>query len=230
MRDEVEIQIEPLTQRERNILTHLAQDKSSQEIAGLEGLAYSSVKWYVHQVYAKLGVNSRSAAITRAREMGLLVFEAVSPARDEMQNNNLPRQLTSFIGRESEIARLLAWVQERPLVTLTGSGGAGKTRLALQVATRALQIFPDGAWFVDLAPLADAGLVQLVTATALGMRAIPGASATQALSEFIGRKSLLLILDNCEHLVSAAAALASALLLACPHLHILATAAMCWAC
>ena len=126
--------IEPLTRRERNILAHLANDRSSQEIAGLETLAYSSVKWYIHQVYAKLGVNRRSDAITRARELGLLQPEPVALVNALIVKNNLPRQLTSFIGREEEITRLLELVQEQPLVTLTGSGGTGKTRLALQVA------------------------------------------------------------------------------------------------
>ncbi len=86
-----------------------------------------------------------------------------------MENNNLPRQLTSFIGREAEITQLMNFVRELPLVTLTGSGGTGKTRLALQVAGRALQDFPQGVWFVDLTPLADRGLVATVVATALGM-------------------------------------------------------------
>ena len=214
---------EPLTRREQNILAHLANGRSSQEIAGLETLAYSSVKWYIHQVYTKLGVNRRCDAITRARELGLLQPEPAAHCKRSIVKNNLPRQLTSFIGREEEIAQLLAFVQELPLVTLTGSGGTGKTRLALQVAERALEAFPDGVWWVDLAPLADPGLVPLVTATVLGLRAIPPSTASQALSEFIGRKSLLMILDNCEHLIGAAAALARELLCACPHLHILAT-------
>ena len=214
---------EPLTQRERNILAHLANDRSSQEIAGLETLAYSSVKWYIHQIYAKLGVNTRRDAILRATQQGLLRPEPAASGDAGIAKNNLPRQLTSFVGREEEIMQLLAFVQELPLVTLTGSGGTGKTRLALQVADWALEAFPDGVWFVDLAPLVDAGLVPLVTASALGMRAIPRSSATQALSEFIGQKRLLMILDNCEHLVGPAAILASELLYACPNLHILAT-------
>lgn len=214
---------EPLTRRERNILAHLANGRSSQEIAELETLAYSSVKWYIHQIYRKLGVNQRNDAITRARELGLLRPTPSSLSNAVLVKNNLPRQLTSFIGREEEIQQLLKLIQDLPLVTLTGSGGTGKTRLALQVADRALEAFPDGTWFVDLAPLADPGLVPLVTATALDMHAIPRSAVTQALGAFIGRKSLLMILDNCEHLVGASATLASELLYVCPHLHILAT-------
>ena len=214
---------EPLTRRERNILTHLANGRSSQEIAGLETLAYSSVKWYIHQIYVKFGVNRRSDAITRARELGLLQTDPVLLGNTVIAKNNLPRQLTSFIGREEEIPQLLELIREQPLVTLTGSGGTGKTRLALQVAERALRAFSDGVWFVNLAPLTEPELVPLVTATALVMHAIPPSEVTQALCDFIGRKSLLMILDNCEHLIGASATLASELLSACPHLHILAT-------
>ena len=214
---------EPLTRRERNILAHLANDRSSQEIAGLELLAYSSVKWYIHQIYAKLGVNRRSEAVARANELQLLRPEPAVLADALIEKHNLPRQLTSFIGREAEIAQLAALVQELPLVTLTGSGGTGKTRLALQTAGSALPAFAEGAWWVDLTPLADPGLVALLAATALGMHAVTRTSAAQALGVFISRKRLLLILDNCEHLAGAAASLARELLQACPHLHILAT-------
>jgi predicted ATPase/DNA-binding CsgD family transcriptional regulator len=214
---------EPLTQRERNILAHLANDRSSQEIAGLETLAHSSVKWYIHQVYAKLRVNRRRDAIVRARELGLLRSAPAMVENTPPIKNNLPRQLTSFIGREEEIKQLTALVRQLPLVTLTGSGGTGKTRLALQVAGMALPVFPDGVWLVDLTPLADPELVTLACANALGMREISRSSSLPALSQFIGSKNLLIILDNCEHLVGAAAALARELLHACPQLHILAT-------
>ena len=213
---------EPLTRREHNILAHLANGRSSQEIARLETLAYSSVKWYIHQIYAKLGVNRRREAIARANELQLLSEPAALPPR-LIEKHNLPRQLTSFIGREAEIAELLALTRDLPLVTLTGSGGTGKTRLALQVAGRVLPAFTDGAWWVDLTPLSDKELVPQVAATALGMHAVPRSNATEALSEFISQKHLLLILDNCEHLIDAAAALARELLHACPNLHILAT-------
>jgi predicted ATPase/DNA-binding CsgD family transcriptional regulator len=214
---------EPLTRRERNILAHLAHDRSSQEIAGLEMLAYSSVKWYIHQIYAKLGVNRRREAIARANELDLLRPEPATLDSLPIEKNNLPRQLSSFIGREAEIVQLSVLVQELPLVTLTGSGGTGKTRLALQVASSALPTFADGAWWVDLTPLDDPSLVAMVAATALGMHVIPSTDALRALSEFIGRKHLLLILDNCEHLIGASGALARGLLHTCPHLHILAT-------
>ncbi len=215
--------LEPLTQRERNILAHLVSGKSIKEIANLETLAHSTVKWYLHQIYVKLQVNRRSDAINQARELGLLPTELSSQIIPVPVKNNLPRQLSSFIGREEEITQLMALVMALPLVTLTGSGGTGKTRLALEVAARVLDTFQDGTWLVSLAPLTDPELVPLVIAASLGMREIPRSSITQALIDFIGRKCLLIILDNCEHLIGVTASIASQLLHACSHLHILAT-------
>src|SRR5450759_3522934 len=102
---------EALTERERNILAHLANERSSQEIAGLETLAPSSVKWYIHQIYAKLNVNRRGDAVARAKELGLLGPKPSITVPDPALRNNLPRQLTTFIGREGEIQTLLTWIQ-----------------------------------------------------------------------------------------------------------------------
>jgi len=139
--------------------------------------------------------------------------------------NNLPAQLTSFIGREKEIAGLQDLILNRPagLVTLTGSGGTGKTRLALRAAEQLLEQFPQGIWLVELAPLSDPDLVPRAVAEALGVREDPQRSLLQVLLDYLRDRRMLLILDNCEHVVGAAADLTSALLHACPRLHILAT-------
>src|SRR5207253_1714035 len=121
--------------------------------------------------------------------------------------NNLPRQLTSFIGRErelEEVKRLLATV---PLLTLTGSGGCGKSRLALRVAADTTDTFPDGVWLVELAPLADPTLIPQAVASVLDVREAPGRSFTESLTDYLRSRSLLLLLDNCEHLVAACARL-----------------------
>jgi predicted ATPase/class 3 adenylate cyclase len=139
--------------------------------------------------------------------------------------HNLPIQLTSFIGREMQMVgiKLLLVMDEARLVTLTGSGGTGKTRLALQVAADLLETFRDGVWLVELAPLADPALVPQTVAAAVGIRETPGKAITTVLSEYLRPRRLLLILDNCEHVTAACANLAGSLLQTCPDLWILAT-------
>ncbi len=137
--------------------------------------------------------------------------------------NNLPVQLTSFIGREHEKAEVRNRLSATRFVTLTGSGGAGKTRLALQVAAEALEEFPDGVWLVELAALSDPNLVPKAVASALGVPEQPSRMLTETLADALRGKSVLIILDNCEHLVAACAHLTTALLRTCPHLRILAT-------
>jgi non-specific serine/threonine protein kinase len=131
--------------------------------------------------------------------------------------------LTSFIGRDREKAEVGRLLLTSHLVTLTGSGGAGKTRLALQVAAEALEAFPDGVWLVELAALSDPALVPQAVASALSVREQPGRSMTDTLRDALRGKSVLVVLDNCEHLVAACAELSSALLRACPNLRVLAT-------
>ncbi len=137
--------------------------------------------------------------------------------------NNLPRQITSFIGREREMAEVKRLLSSTVLLTLTGTGGSGKTRLALQVAADRLDGFPDGVWVVELAPLADPALVPRAVASAFGILEGSGRPVTEALADFLRPKSLLLILDNCEHLLEACATLADTLLRRCPSLRVLAT-------
>jgi predicted ATPase/class 3 adenylate cyclase len=149
------------------------------------------------------------------------------PALKSLDNpdlpNNLPRQLTSFIGREKAIGEIKTLLTRTSLLTLTGSGGCGKTRLALQVAAEVLEQYPEGVWLVELAPLADPALVPQTVTAALGLTEQTGKSYLQTLSEFLKSKRLLLVLDNCEHLLTACAQLCDALLRACPHLSILAS-------
>ena len=410
--------VEPLTRREQTILLHLAEDKSNREIAALEVLSLNSVKWYIQQIYGKLGVNRRRAAIERARSLGLLppqeptvppetttaevrpsplptgtvtflftdiegstplweqhlqqmkialqihnaalrqaietnggiVFKtigdsfqtafpialqglkaaiegqralqtatwnelgplkvrmglhtgeaeldpggdeyAVSQAKNRIGRihsvayggqillsqetadlvarqlpegvtikdlgehrlkglqwpehlyqvkalglveefpplpttithpNNLPLQLTSFIGREKEITEICSLVKDHRLVTLTGSGGTGKTRLALQVAEQLLEQFTNGVWFVELAPLVDPTFIPSTVATLFGLRQEGGRSLVNVLNDYFRSKHLLLILDNCEHLIQDAAKFADTVLRTSPEVKVLAT-------
>jgi predicted ATPase/class 3 adenylate cyclase len=137
--------------------------------------------------------------------------------------NNLPQQMTSFIGREKEVVAVGEMLAVNRLLTLTGAGGAGKTRLALQVAAEMLDHYPDGVWLVELASLSDPSLIPQTVARAVGIREQAGESIEQTLTDGLRSRNLLLVLDNCEHLLSACAHLVTALLRVCPGLRVLAT-------
>ena len=136
---------------------------------------------------------------------------------------NLPAPVSSFIGREAELAAVRGLVAGSRLVTLTGAGGAGKTRLGLQVAAGLADGAGDGVWFADLAPLGDPDLVAVTVADVLGVRQEPGRPVLDTLADAVGQQHLLVLLDNCEHVIGACAKLADALLRGCPGLALLAT-------
>jgi predicted ATPase/class 3 adenylate cyclase/DNA-binding CsgD family transcriptional regulator len=136
---------------------------------------------------------------------------------------HLPVQLTNFVGRGDEIKDVRRVLAGNRLVTLTGAGGSGKTRLALQVASDTVGEFSDGVWLVDLAPITDPDVVPVAAARALGLPDQPGHSTMATLTRFIGDRHMLVVLDNCEHLLDASTALIVALLGACPSLVLLAT-------
>ena len=141
----------------------------------------------------------------------------------EATPNNLPQQLSSFVGRERELAEIGKLLRSTRLLTLTGAGGLGKTRLTLHIAADLLDEFSDGVWFVELAPLSDARLVPQAVASALGATEEVGRPVIEALVKLAAERRMLLILDNCEHLIDASAELARQLLQAGPHLKILAS-------
>jgi predicted ATPase/class 3 adenylate cyclase len=136
---------------------------------------------------------------------------------------NLPRQVTTFVGREREIETLVGLVRDRPVVTLTGVGGVGKTRLAVQVAAEVVADFPDGAWMCELAPVGDPGAVWESLAASLGVQPFPGRALDEAVLEYLGPKRVLLVLDNCEHLLDAVARVVDAVAQRCPRVAVLAT-------
>lgn len=137
--------------------------------------------------------------------------------------NNLPAQLTQFVGREREMATVRGLLADDRLVTLMGFGGTGKTRLALQVAADQLPAFPDGVWLIELAPLTDAGELPQALASAIGIQEAPGTALADTLLEELRSRSLLLVLDNCEHLIDASARWAERILRTAPGVRILAT-------
>src|SRR6266498_2824347 len=137
--------------------------------------------------------------------------------------HNLPIQLTSFVGREHELVELKQLLSKTRLLTLTGPGGTGKTRLALQIAEELLPSFADGVWFAESAPLTDASFLPQTIAGIFGLRELPNMPILNIVTDYLRAKQLLLILDNCEHLIEACAKLSDHLLRACPQLKIIAS-------
>ena len=160
------------------------------------------------------------------------IFQVVAPGLQKefpplktlnAYRHNLPVQLTSFVGREKELGDTCRLLKGTHLLTLTGPGGTGKTRLALRTAAEVMPDFPDGAWLVELASLAGPSYILPAVATIFNLREIPGRSLSTVVVDYLRSKTLLLVLDNCEHLIETCAKLADELLRACPHLKIIAS-------
>src|SRR5947209_247047 len=141
-----------LNEREKEILQRLSTGLSDQQIAEELFLSLNTVKWYNRQIYSKLGVRSRTQAIAYVKDLGLL-DSRVSMSPQPVSRYNLPAQTPLFIGRSREIAEVKQLLHTSHLLTLTGTGGIGKTQLALRVAAEVAAMFTDGVCFVDLAPL-----------------------------------------------------------------------------
>ena len=141
----------------------------------------------------------------------------------EATPNNLPQQVTSFIGRERDIAEITHLLKESRLLTLTGLGGIGKTRVALQVAANQSEQFADGVWFVELAQMSDPLLVPQALASVVGVKGEAGRSVVEALERYVADRQVLLLLDNCEHLAQACAELVHRLLRTGPNVKVMAT-------
>jgi len=150
--------------------------------------------------------------------------ESFPPLRSlDSTPNNLPTQTTTFIGRERELASAIERLHATRLLTLTGPGGSGKTRLALHLAADLLELYADGVWLVELAPVTDPASVGPAIAAAAHISDRPGRPILDTISESLRTRQVLLVLDNCEHLIAACADLADALLRSCPRLTIVAT-------
>jgi predicted ATPase/DNA-binding SARP family transcriptional activator/DNA-binding CsgD family transcriptional regulator len=202
-----------LSVRELEVARLVADGLSNPAIASALFISVATVKTHVSHILAKLGLDSRVqlASWVAGHDPG-----PPAPARDV---GNIPLPVSSFVGRASELEQTTAVLGESRVVTLTGAGGVGKTRLALQAAAQVAPHFADGAWLAELAPVRDAAGVDDAVAAVFSVTARAG----RALVEFLRAKELLLVLDNCEHLLAEAAALAQVLARSCPRLVILAT-------
>ena len=211
-----------LTRRAHEVAGLVALGLTNREIARRLFLSERTVEWHVEQIFNKLGFTSRSqiaAWVGRSQVDSRVLVPRLRP------RGNLPAQLTTFVGRDREVSDLFELVTANRLVTVTGPGGTGKTRLALRLAEELQPDFPHGTWLCDLAPVADALLVGDAVAQGLGVkRTAP--DRLGAAREYLHERSVLLVLDNCEHVLAASAAVARDLLAACPGVRIVATSRM----
>jgi non-specific serine/threonine protein kinase len=174
---------------------------------------------------AKAPADRYATAARFIETLALATLEPAAPASREAATvpNNLPPERTRFIGREANVAECVGLLRDTPLLTLTGVGGCGKTRLALRVADATLAAHPAGVWFVDMAPLSSPERVPQAVAAVLGVTEEANRTLAETLARHIGGSSTVLLVDNCEHLLSACAELIDDLLVSCPRLRVLAT-------
>jgi predicted ATPase/DNA-binding CsgD family transcriptional regulator len=209
-----------LTPRELQVARLVRTGLTDRDIAGRLSITRRTAEWHVKQILNKLGFNSRTqVAAWIAYDEGVGSMEDSSKGR----RHNLPLQLTTFVGRGNELAELQRLLVRKRCVTLTAVGGAGKTRLALEVANRALDAYPDGAWLVDLTPLKDGHLVARVFGSTLGVHERPRQPIAATLLEHLRRRHSLLVVDNCEHVIAACAVLVDTILRSCSGVTVLAT-------
>lgn len=215
---------EALSEREIEVLRLIAEGLSNREIADRLVISVNTVRWYNKQIYSKLDVGSRTLAVARAQKLGLFddAHESEPAAATSEANIHLPVQLTSFIGRERQLQEISDLLANNRLLTLTGPGGTGKTRLAIRTAESCHSYFADGIYFVDLARINTPTLVEKAIATALGILENPDQPLLDTLRRVLANRKLLLVIDNFEHVIEGAEVV-SDLLVAAPRIKVLAT-------
>ncbi len=222
-KDAIQVWIEPFSVRELEILQLVSDGLSNREIAEKLYLSINTVKWYNKQMFIKLGVSNRTQAAKKAVELNLLKSEPIYLAQGkEPVVGNLPAQINSYVGREREINEIKELLKEKRLVTLTGAGGSGKTRLALQVAEELQWSYPDGTWLVELASIREPSLVTQTIANILGIAEKKDIALDEVVKQYLSGKHLLLLIDNLEHLLESAPFI-SEMLAAAPGLSVLGT-------
>ncbi len=213
---------EPLTQREREILAHLADGLTNQEIANKLFLAEKTVRWYNSQIYRKLNVTNRQEAVDWLQASGL--FTPQIQIRPSTGKHNLPAQSTPFVGRERELFELNALLNDvdTRLITVLAPGGMGKTRLALEAGRLQIGRYTDGVIFVPLASLNSASDIVTTIAENIGFSFYGEHLPEQQMIDFLSERSMLLVLDNFEHLLDGAPLVAD-IVQAAPNVKLLIT-------
>jgi predicted ATPase/DNA-binding CsgD family transcriptional regulator len=213
---------ETLSARQTEIAQLVARGQSSREIAAALFLSRRTVENHIAAIYDKLGVGSRAELVSALWRLRIVGGEP-PPDAGRAAKTNLLAARTSLVGRETELAVIAGLVESGRLVTVAGAGGVGKTRCALAIGERLLEQLPAGVWVVELASLASGALVTAAVAQTLRLQEPPAGALIDTLVGHVQAKSMLLIFDNCEHLIDEVATLADALLNGCPQLRILAT-------
>src|SRR5712692_85616 len=209
-----------LTARELQVARLVRDGLTDRDIAERLFIARRTAEWHFKQIFNKLGFNSRSqVAAWVAHE------QAIGSTADSSDGHrhNLPLQLTRFVGRGTELAEIERLLATKRLVTLTAVGGAGKTRLALEVATRTPDVYADGTWLVDLTPIKDGHLASRVFGSVLGVHERARQPMAQTLVEHLHGRRSLVVVDNCEHVIEDCAGLVDAILRSCSGVTVLAT-------
>ena len=209
-----------LTPRELQVARLVREGLTDREIAEKLFITRRTAEWHLKQIFNKLGFNSRSQVAAWVAHDQAVGLTADSPSG---HRHNLPLQLTTFVGRRNELVEIQRLLTTKRFVTLTAVGGAGKTRLALEVAGQVLDAYPDGVWLVDLTPVNDGHLVSRVFGSTLGVNERPRQPMTQTLVEHLSGQHLLLVVDNCEHVIEDCASLVDTVLRSCPGITLLAT-------
>jgi predicted ATPase/DNA-binding winged helix-turn-helix (wHTH) protein len=218
-KDELMAEVWPgIVVEENNIQVHVSTLRKVLAKAGGDARYLVTVPGRGYRFVAPVDCISGAPPETRAPA---LPDQAAAPIPSA--NNNLPQQLTPLIGREPEIAEIESRLARHGLVTLTGAGGVGKTRLAIEAGRSLLDRYPDGVWLAELAPLNDAQLVTSTIGEVLDVNLTASAAATDTLVVALKGKQLLLIIDNCEHVITETARVTEALIKACPRMSILAS-------
>ncbi len=209
-----------LTPRELQVAHLVREGLTDREIAERLFITRRTAEWHLKQIFNKLGFNSRAqVAAWVAHDQAI---DSRAEASDE-HRHNLPLQLTTFVGRVAELDEIQQLLATKRLVTLTATAGVGKTRLALEVAGRTISAYDDGTWLVDLTPIHDGPLVPRAFASALRVQERPRQPLAQTLLEHLRSRQLLLVVDNCEHVIDGCAEFVDRVLRFCPNVTVLAT-------
>jgi predicted ATPase/DNA-binding CsgD family transcriptional regulator len=215
-----------LTRRELDVFELMAFGLTSKEIGERLYLGRRTVETHVNRILGKLGAPTRTRAVTEGMRLGLVGPQRAVPTATSATatRNNVPIQLTTLVGREDDLREIATLLDDHRLLTLSGAGGVGKTRLALRLGVDELERYPDGVWFCDFFSIAGGSSAPLgVVAKVLGVRESTGRDLMRSVLQAVQNKEVLLIFDNCEHILDQAAQIASALLERCPNVRIVAT-------